>query len=142
MGCFEGPYVFGVRTCFFMQKQSILKSFRMSGSEFRVPGFGIGACFFFFFLLFLYYSRAQNRITEVYEPEIRARLRITTHLCTAIVLHPEGNPRANLGSISHRCHPILVAFLWEMTKETINLPLGRLQGGRLGPASSCRSRAS
>ena len=36
---------------------------------------------------------------------------------------------ANLKSISHRCHPILVAFVWELTKETFNLPLGCLQGG-------------
>ena len=27
-----------------------------------------------------------------------------------------GNPGANLRSISHRCHPILVAFVWELTK--------------------------
>ena len=38
--------------------------------------------------------------------------------------HPGGNPGANRKSISHRCHPILVAFVWELTKETINLPLG------------------
>ena len=44
-------------------------------------------------------------------------------------LHPGGNPAANLKSISHRCHPILVAFAWELTKETIHLPLGCLQGG-------------
>ena len=37
---------------------------------------------------------------------------------------------ANLKSISHRCHPILVAFVWELTEETIDLPLGCLQGGR------------
>ena len=43
--------------------------------------------------------------------------------------HPGGNPGANLKSISHRCHPILVAFVWELTKETIHLPLGCLQGG-------------
>jgi len=43
--------------------------------------------------------------------------------------HPGGNPRANLKSISHRCHPILVAFVWELTKETIHFPLGCLQGG-------------
>ena len=46
--------------------------------------------------------------------------------------HPGGNPGANLKSISHRCHPILVAFVWQLTKETINLPLGCLsclQGG-------------
>ena len=29
----------------------------------------------------------------------------------------------------NRCHPILVAFVWELTKETIDLPLGCLQGG-------------
>jgi len=27
------------------------------------------------------------------------------------------------------CHPILVAFVWELTKDTIDLPLGCLQGG-------------
>ena len=43
--------------------------------------------------------------------------------------HPGGNPGANLKSISHRCHPILVAFVWELTKETIDLPLGCHQGG-------------
>ena len=43
--------------------------------------------------------------------------------------HPGGNLVANLKSISHRCHPILVAFVWELTKETICLPLGCLQGG-------------
>ena len=36
---------------------------------------------------------------------------------------------ANRKSISHRCHPILVAFVWELTNETIHLPLGCLQGG-------------
>ena len=30
--------------------------------------------------------------------------------------HPGGNPGANLKSISHRCHPILVAVVWELTK--------------------------
>jgi len=43
--------------------------------------------------------------------------------------HPGGNPGANLKSISHRCHPILVAFVLELTNETIYLPLGFLQGG-------------
>jgi len=37
--------------------------------------------------------------------------------------------RANLKSISHRCHLFEVAFVWELTKETIDLPLGCLQGG-------------
>ena len=43
--------------------------------------------------------------------------------------HPGGNPGADLKSISHRCHPIMVAFVWELTKETVDLPLGCLQGG-------------
>ena len=43
-------------------------------------------------------------------------------------LHPGGDPGANLKSISHRCHPILVAFIWELTKENLDLPLGRLHG--------------
>ena len=42
---------------------------------------------------------------------------------------PGGNPRAKLKSMSHRCHPILVAFVWELTKETFHLPMGCLQGG-------------
>ena len=37
--------------------------------------------------------------------------------------------RENLGSVSHRCHLFEVAFVWELTKETIHLPLGCLQGG-------------
>ena len=49
--------------------------------------------------------------------------------------HPGGNPGANLKSISHICHPILVAFVWELTKETSHLPLGCLQGGA-DPAST------
>ena len=37
--------------------------------------------------------------------------------------------RANLKSIAHRCHLFEVAFVWELTEETIQLPLGCLQGG-------------
>ena len=43
--------------------------------------------------------------------------------------HPGGNPWANLKSISHRCYLFEIAFVWELTKETIHLPLGCLQGG-------------
>ena len=43
------------------------------------------------------------------------------------VFLPGGNPGVNLKSLSHRCHPIMVAFVWELTKETIYLPLGCLQ---------------
>ena len=39
------------------------------------------------------------------------------------------NPGANLKSISHRCYIREVAFEWELTKETIYLPLDCLQGG-------------
>ena len=50
--------------------------------------------------------------------------------CSAFWLgRPGGNPGANHKSISHRCHPILVAFVWVLTKETIHLSLGCLQGG-------------
>ena len=52
--------------------------------------------------------------------------------CLTKQQHPGGNPGANLKSISDRCHPILVAFAWELTKETIHLPLGCLQGGPPG----------
>ena len=45
------------------------------------------------------------------------------------LLQSAANPGANRKSISHRYHPILVAFVWELTKETIHLPLGCLQGG-------------
>ena len=37
--------------------------------------------------------------------------------------------RGNLKSISHRCHLEEVASVWELTKETIHLPLGCLQSG-------------
>ena len=40
-------------------------------------------------------------------------------------IYPGGNPGANIKKISHR----EVAFEWELTKETIYLPLGCLQGG-------------
>ena len=57
-------------------------------------------------------------------------------------LHPGGNPGTHLKSISHKCHPVLVAFVWELTKETIHLPLGCLQGGwrqelRHAPGFAC-----
>ena len=43
--------------------------------------------------------------------------------------HPGGNPGSNLKSTSYRCYLFEVAFVWELTKETIDLPLGCLQGG-------------
>ena len=52
--------------------------------------------------------------------------------------HPGGNPGANRKSITLRCYLFKVAFVWELTKETIVLPMGCLQGGPTssGPAAS------
>ena len=52
--------------------------------------------------------------------------------CTRFVIfvpHPGGNPGANLKSISRRYYLREAAFEWELTTETIYLPLGCLQGG-------------
>ena len=46
-----------------------------------------------------------------------------------MVPHPGVELRGNIKSTSHRCHFEKVAFVWELTKETIHLPLGCLQGG-------------
>ena len=46
-----------------------------------------------------------------------------------MTLHPGVEFGANLKSISRGCHLFEVAFVWELTKETIHLPLGSLQGG-------------
>jgi len=43
--------------------------------------------------------------------------------------HPGVELGANLKSISYRCHLFEVAFLLGWTRETIYLPLDRLQGG-------------
>ena len=36
--------------------------------------------------------------------------------------HPGGNPWTNLRSISPRCHPILVAFVWDCLKKPLICP--------------------
>ena len=46
-----------------------------------------------------------------------------------LITHAVVEMRANLRSISHRCRLFEVAFVWELTKETIHLPMGCLQGG-------------
>ena len=50
-------------------------------------------------------------------------------------LHPGVELRANIKSISHRCHLFEMEFVWELTHETIHLLLGCLQCGSRG----CRS---
>ena len=47
----------------------------------------------------------------------------------ALAHHPGVESRANLKSVSHRCHLFEVAFVWELTKDAIDLPLCCLQGG-------------
>ena len=58
-------------------------------------------------------------------------------------LHPGVELRANRRSIHHRCRLFQVAFVLELTKETIYLPLGCLQHGishRVLSKSFCRSQ--
>ena len=43
--------------------------------------------------------------------------------------HPGVELRESFKSIFHRCHLCEVAFVWELAKETIDLPLGCLEGG-------------
>ena len=60
------------------------------------------------------------------------------------VSHPGVELRTNFRSISHRCHFFEEAFAWELTKGTIHLTLGCLQGGsgrtNLRPAPRCLPR--
>ena len=44
--------------------------------------------------------------------------------------HPRVDLKANLKSISHRCYLFEAAFVWELTQESIHLPLGCLQGSK------------
>ena len=61
---------------------------------------------------------------------LKCRFRVSS--CSLVYTnYPGGNPGANLPSIFRICRPILVAFVWELIKETIVLPLGCLQGGGL-----------
>ena len=59
-------------------------------------------------------------------------------------IHPGGNPGANLKSISHRCHPILMAFALVLTTATLHLPLSCRQIGvdTLPPVETKRGKSS
>ena len=60
---------------------------------------------------------------------------------SGVGIHPGVELRANLKSISHRCYLFEVAFVWDLTKETIDLPVGCLQGGQgMGTDAPPRSR--
>ena len=71
-----------------------------------------------------YFHRLASPDFEVYQGGLAARP--PSPPCTH---HPGGNPGANLMYISHRCYLREVAFEWELTNETFNLPLACLQGG-------------
>jgi len=100
--------------------------------------------FFFFFTLVTGPRRSLSlelSDTRVYEPQIQAycsscrrpvcseKLPGRASSVCKETTHPGGNAGANLESSSHTCQPILVAFVWELSKETIHLPLGCPQGG-------------
>ena len=55
-------------------------------------------------------------------------LQTEENLCL-VTVYPGGNPGVNLKSTSHRCYLFEIAFVWALTKETMHLPLGCLQGG-------------
>ena len=57
---------------------------------------------------------------------------------TRLFPHPGGNPGANRKSIFYRCHLFEVAFVWDLTNETIHLPMGCLQGGEGSRLASAR----
>ena len=75
---------------------------------------------------------AYSTVTSVNGGSTFAWRRSTLDLCRGgqrslakgTCIHPGGNPGANLESISPRCHPILMACTWELTEETLDLPLG------------------
>jgi len=46
-----------------------------------------------------------------------------------VIFRTRSTLEVNLKSISHKCYLFEVAFVWELTEETIVLPLGCLQGG-------------
>ena len=48
-------------------------------------------------------------------------------LCSRNPLHPGDNPGTDFEPIPHRCYPILVAFVWQLIKETVYLPMSCLQ---------------
>ena len=85
--------------------------------------------------LFLSVSIHYYPFTSHYYPVTIFLLSITIHHCPIAKTpgetgsRPGGNPGANLKPISLRCYHFEVAFVWELTKETIHLPLGCLQVG-------------
>ena len=67
--------------------------------------------------------------------EAEAEVRESTQTVVRLQVSPKSlylagvGLRANIESISHRCHIFEVAFVWELTEETMHFPLGCLRGG-------------
>ena len=81
-------------------------------------------------------AKVNGSAKVVVDPEAVANVDLSPVLgaTPALVLtrwscHPGGNPGANPKSTSHKCFLFKVASVGELTKETIYLPLGCLQGG-------------
>ena len=74
-------------------------------------------------------SEQMHAMLEVVEEEDAKRLRVISQPRLNHIHHPGVDLRANLKSISLRCHLFEVSFVWELTKETMYLPLGCLQSG-------------
>ena len=104
--------------------------FRVPGSGLRVSGFGFRVSGFGFrvevsgfgFWVSGYTCLVREQHTPGCEPPFGL-------WGLGFRVRPGGDPGAKSKSISNICRPTLVAFVWELTKETINLPPGCLQGG-------------
>ena len=69
------------------------------------------------------------REQALFDKQLKQAASASSRMLAVAGPHPGVELRANLKSISNRCHLFEVAFVWEMTHETINLPMGCLFGG-------------
>ena len=81
-------------------------------------------------------AKVNGAVKVVVDPEAVANVDLSPVLgatpapvLTRRSCHPGVNPGANFNSIPHKCHLFEVALVWDLTQETICLPLGCLQGG-------------
>ena len=81
----------------------------------------------------VYICVSARAYTDIYTHMIYVYIHNKTDIGLLLTVNPQVhsgvNLRANLRSISPRCHLLEVAFVWELTKEIIYLPLDCLQGG-------------
>ena len=71
--------------------------------------------------------------TRVYEPQIRARLGTTAHLCVVVVLKLRAVPTAgpNLLPSEHAARKTVKAALWPWLEPFSEKPLGNFSGGSI-----------